>query len=245
MPFGTPVQTLKVEAASGTSWSAAFASNVASGDLLTCVGCGYQGTPANFTVSDTNNGTGVWTQRAVTAAQATVPSAGAYCKNASGGTTPSVTFNAGTGASGGTAFAQEWSGADTAAPFTAGEAASGAGTISGAHSIGPITNSVANAIYVGGFWADEASSRAANATTWGNSWTQDAEEPNGSTNVYGSVGHLAVTTSASRSQSVTFTNTSGTAAWSALFMVFGQAAAGGAGPFPLPRRNNRMHLRRR
>jgi hypothetical protein len=223
-------QTLKVESGSGTSWTASFAGNVTTGNLLSCFGCGYSGTPANFTVHDTNNATGVWTQRAISVTNSPTSSVGAYCKNCTGGTTPTVTFDAGTGATGGTAFAQEWSGCDATTPFTAGESGSGSGAIDGTHTTSSATNTTnANSVYVGGFFTDGAANPEG-AQTWNNSWTKDAEETNGTSFQVASVGHLIVTSSSSRQESVTFTHSGGTATWSACFLIFQQAASAAAAP---------------
>lgn len=221
------VQTLKVESGSGTSWTANFASNVTTGNLMSCMGSGYNGTSSNFTVSDTNNSSAVWTQRVVTTTQAPVSSAAAYVKNCTGGTTPTVTYNAGTGATGGTAFAQEWSGCDTTTPFTTGESGTGnaATDTTNPHTSSSATNTTnANSVYVGGFWGDDASNPAG-SQTWNNSWTKDAEETNGTSFEVGSVGHLIVSTSASRQESVSWTHTTGTGNWSEVFLIFQQAAA--------------------
>lgn len=229
MAFGTPVQTLEVAAGSGTSWSAAFASNVTTANTLTCIGGGYSSTASNHVVSDTNNGTGVWSQRQVTNANGSITVSTHYCKNATGGTTPSVTFNAGTGSTGGTAFAQEWDGVDTVTPVVTNEWSSGAGAIAGTHTTGSITNSNADSVYVGAFLNDD-SSNPCGTMTWNNSWTRDAQETNGNTHEPGSCGHLLVASSASRQMSVTFTNSGGTASWAEAFIVLQKAAGGPAGP---------------
>lgn len=228
-------QSVEVSAGSGTSWSAAFPGNVTTGNLLVCGGNGYGGTATNFAVSDTNNGTGVWTQRIVSGTQGSIACTMAYCKNATGGVTPTVTFNAGTGASGGTAFVQEWSGADATTPWTAGESGSFAGITEGTHTSSAATNTTnANSVYIGVFFDDDAGNPV--TMTLNNAWTKDTEETNGTTRVSGFIGHLIVATSASRSMSVTWTHGPGTAANVLLFAIFQQSAGGGGAARVPPRR---------
>jgi len=184
----------------GLSTTLANAWTVSAGSLLVCVLTSWTGNATEHVVSSGNNGT--WT-RIATANGASAKVSLHYAKNATAGL-ESLTINSGGAGNYLTGIFHEVTGADTTAPFTAGEVASGTHATGTNPQTGSVTNATANSIFFAGLCTDTASGTAtltvdstgSSPTGWALQDATESQHTNANAYTTLSVPHLIVSSGA-------------------------------------------------